>query len=137
MIGSEPFERLLASRARPLVARAPADADFLVAALARAFESPILAVTAGPHGPAPAPSRTLWRRDRIAARVFPGDAALDGSGGSRRTPSGARAAPDRGSPTPGGGIVAEAQGENRRRARSHLRRARLRGHGDVRPAPLR
>ena len=49
LIGSEPFERLLASRARPLVARAPAGADFVAAALARALESPILAVTAGPH----------------------------------------------------------------------------------------
>ena len=49
LIGSEPFERLLASRDRPLVARAPAGADFVVAALARALDSPILAVTAGPH----------------------------------------------------------------------------------------
>ena len=49
LIGSEPFERLLASRERPLVARAPAGADFVVAATARALEAPILAVAAGPQ----------------------------------------------------------------------------------------
>ena len=49
LIGSEPFERLLASRERPLVARAPAGADFVLAATARALESPILAVASGPQ----------------------------------------------------------------------------------------
>ena len=49
LIASEPFERFLVSRDRPLVARAPAGADFVVAALARALESPILAICTGPH----------------------------------------------------------------------------------------
>jgi transcription-repair coupling factor (superfamily II helicase) len=49
LIGSEPFERLLASPARPVVARAGAGHDFVVAALARALDGPLLAVTAGPH----------------------------------------------------------------------------------------
>jgi transcription-repair coupling factor (superfamily II helicase) len=49
LIASEPFERLLASRERPLVARAPAGADFVVAAAARALDGPVLAIATGPH----------------------------------------------------------------------------------------
>src|SRR5207302_8139886 len=49
LMGSEPCERRLASRERPLVARAPAGADFVLAATARALESPILAVASGPQ----------------------------------------------------------------------------------------
>ena len=49
MIGSEPFERLLLERARPIIARAEAGRDFVVAALARALESPILVVAPGPR----------------------------------------------------------------------------------------
>ena len=49
MIGSEPFERLLLERARPVVARAEAGRDFVVAALARALDSPILVVAPGPR----------------------------------------------------------------------------------------
>ncbi|MFB3738632.1 MAG: CarD family transcriptional regulator, partial [Candidatus Velamenicoccus archaeovorus] len=49
LIGSEPFERLLVERARPIVARAEAGVDALLAALARALESPVLAVTPGPR----------------------------------------------------------------------------------------
>ena len=49
LIGSEPFERLLSSRARPLVGRAAAGHDAVVAAIARALDGPVLAVAAGPH----------------------------------------------------------------------------------------
>jgi len=49
LIGSEPFERLLLERARPILARAEAGEDFLVAALARGLDAPILAVTPGPR----------------------------------------------------------------------------------------
>jgi transcription-repair coupling factor (superfamily II helicase) len=49
LIGSEPFERLLASRDRPLVARAGAGHDFVVAALARVLDAPVAAVAPGPH----------------------------------------------------------------------------------------
>ena len=49
VIETEPFERLLVERARPIVARAEAGRDFLVAALARALDSPVLAVTPGPR----------------------------------------------------------------------------------------
>jgi transcription-repair coupling factor (superfamily II helicase) len=48
LIESEPFERLLASRARPLVLRSPAGGDFLSAALARALDTPVIAVAPGP-----------------------------------------------------------------------------------------
>ena len=49
LIGSEPFERLLLERARPILARAEAGEDFLVAAIARGLDAPILAVTPGPR----------------------------------------------------------------------------------------
>jgi hypothetical protein len=49
LISSEPFERLLTARERPIVARAQAGADFVVAALARALDAPVLAVCTGPH----------------------------------------------------------------------------------------
>jgi transcription-repair coupling factor (superfamily II helicase) len=49
LIGSEPFERLLLERARPILARAEAGEDALVAALARGLDAPILAVTPGPR----------------------------------------------------------------------------------------
>jgi transcription-repair coupling factor (superfamily II helicase) len=49
LIASEPFDRLLASNARPLVARAEAGQDFVVAAWARALDAPVLAVATGPH----------------------------------------------------------------------------------------
>ncbi len=49
LIGSEPFERLLLDRARPILARAEAGEDFLVAGLAKALDAPVLAVTAGPR----------------------------------------------------------------------------------------
>jgi transcription-repair coupling factor (superfamily II helicase) len=50
LIGSEPFERLLLERARPILARAEAGHDFLVAALARSLDAPVLAVAPGPRG---------------------------------------------------------------------------------------
>jgi transcription-repair coupling factor (superfamily II helicase) len=49
LIGSEPFERLLLERARPIVARAEAGQDALLAALAVALEAPLLVVAPGPH----------------------------------------------------------------------------------------
>ncbi len=49
LISSEPFERLLLERARPVAAHASAGSDFVVAALARALESPVLAVAPGPE----------------------------------------------------------------------------------------
>jgi transcription-repair coupling factor (superfamily II helicase) len=49
LIGSEPFERLLVERARPIVARAEAGHDAAVAALALALDAPVLAVAAGPR----------------------------------------------------------------------------------------
>jgi len=49
LIGSEPFDRLLASSARPLVARAEAGHDYVVAAVARALGAPVLAIASGPH----------------------------------------------------------------------------------------
>ena len=49
LIGAEAFERLLVERARPILARADAGEDFVVAALARALDAPVLAVAAGPR----------------------------------------------------------------------------------------
>jgi transcription-repair coupling factor (superfamily II helicase) len=49
LIGSGPFDRLLASSTRPLEARAEAAHDYVVAAVARALDAPVLAVAAGPH----------------------------------------------------------------------------------------
>ncbi len=49
MVASEPFERVLLERARPVVARAQAAEDLVTAAVAVALEAPVLAVTPGPH----------------------------------------------------------------------------------------
>jgi transcription-repair coupling factor (superfamily II helicase) len=49
LIGSAPFERLLLERGRPIVARAEAGEDALMAALAVALEAPLLVVAPGPH----------------------------------------------------------------------------------------
>ncbi len=49
IVTSEPMERLLLERARPIVARVGAGEDALVAALARVLETPILLVAAGPR----------------------------------------------------------------------------------------
>ena len=49
LIGSEPFERLLLERARPILAHADAGVDAVVAGLARALETSVLAVTPGPR----------------------------------------------------------------------------------------
>jgi len=49
LIGSDAFERLLTERARPILARADAGEDAVVAALARALDSPVLVVAPGPH----------------------------------------------------------------------------------------
>ncbi|MEA2551602.1 MAG: hypothetical protein QOE25_1371, partial [Actinomycetota bacterium] len=68
LVESEPFERLLLSRARPVLARAEAGEDFLIAGLATALQTPILAITAGPHeADALAPSLEAWLgSDRVA-----------------------------------------------------------------------
>ena len=49
VIGSAPFERLLLERSRPIVARAEAGEDALIAALAVALEAPLLMVAPGPR----------------------------------------------------------------------------------------
>ncbi len=49
LIGSEVFERLLLERARPIVARADAGQDYLVASIARGIDAPVLLVTPGPR----------------------------------------------------------------------------------------
>ena len=49
LVESEPFDRLLAGAARPLEARAEAGHDFVVAALAKALDAPVLAVAAAPQ----------------------------------------------------------------------------------------
>jgi transcription-repair coupling factor (superfamily II helicase) len=49
LIASEPFERLLLERARPVVAHAAAGRGFLLAAFARAIEAPVLAIAPGPR----------------------------------------------------------------------------------------
>ena len=49
LVGSEPFERLLLERARPIVARADAGQDFLLAGLAVALDAPMLVVGPGPR----------------------------------------------------------------------------------------
>ena len=49
LVRSEPFERLLLERARPIVARAEAGEDFVVAGVATALDAPVLAVAPGPR----------------------------------------------------------------------------------------
>jgi transcription-repair coupling factor (superfamily II helicase) len=49
LIESEPFERLLLERGRPIVARAEAGQDFVLAGLAVALDGPVLVVTPGPR----------------------------------------------------------------------------------------
>ncbi len=49
LVRSEPFDRLLAQVARPRVARADAGRDFVIAAVARALDGPVMAVATGPH----------------------------------------------------------------------------------------
>ncbi|HEY6567218.1 MAG TPA: transcription-repair coupling factor [Actinomycetota bacterium] len=49
LIGSEPFERLLLERARPILARAEAGQPLVIAAIASALDLPTMAVAAGPR----------------------------------------------------------------------------------------
>jgi len=49
LVGSDAFERLLLHRARPILARAHAGEDAVVAALARALDAPVMMVTPGPR----------------------------------------------------------------------------------------
>src|SRR5687767_2741023 len=49
LVTSEPLERLLLERARPIVARADAGVDFLLAGSAVALDAPLMVVTPGPR----------------------------------------------------------------------------------------
>ncbi len=49
LVASEPFERLLLERARPILAHAEAGEDALLAGLARALDTVVMAVTPGPR----------------------------------------------------------------------------------------
>ena len=49
LVASEPFERLLLARTRPVVAQAETGEAFVLAGLATALELPVLAITPGPH----------------------------------------------------------------------------------------
>src|SRR5919106_2028850 len=49
LVGSAPFERLLLERARPIVARADAGQDAVLAALAVALDGTLMVVTPGPR----------------------------------------------------------------------------------------
>ncbi|MEO8292580.1 MAG: transcription-repair coupling factor [Actinomycetota bacterium] len=49
IVASAPFERVLLSRDRPILARAGAGTDAVAAALARALETPVLLIAPGPH----------------------------------------------------------------------------------------
>ena len=49
LIASEPFERLLLARERPVRARADSGDAFVIAGLATALEQPVLVVAPGPH----------------------------------------------------------------------------------------
>ncbi len=49
LVASEPFERLLTERARPILARAEAGEEAVVSALVLALGGPLLAVAAGPR----------------------------------------------------------------------------------------
>ena len=77
---SEPYERLLADRARPILRRADAGHDAAIAALATALGGPVLAVAPGPreadeleHG-----VRAFLGADRVA--VLPAWEALPSEG---------------------------------------------------------
>ena len=50
LVASEPFERLLLERARPILAHAEAGEDALLAGLARALDTVVMAVDAGAPG---------------------------------------------------------------------------------------
>jgi transcription-repair coupling factor (superfamily II helicase) len=49
LVRSEPFERLLVDRARPIVARAEGGADAAIAAVATSLDGPLLAIAPGPR----------------------------------------------------------------------------------------
>jgi transcription-repair coupling factor (superfamily II helicase) len=49
LIRSEPFERLLLERARPIVAHAEIGEDAVIAAVSTVLDAPVLAVVGGPH----------------------------------------------------------------------------------------
>jgi hypothetical protein len=49
IVASAPFERVLLSRDRPVLARADAGTDAVAAALSRALDAPVLLIAPGPH----------------------------------------------------------------------------------------
>jgi transcription-repair coupling factor (superfamily II helicase) len=49
LVASEPFERLLLTRERPIEARVDTGEPFVIAGLAVALDAPVLALAAGPH----------------------------------------------------------------------------------------
>ncbi|HWO71775.1 MAG TPA: transcription-repair coupling factor [Actinomycetota bacterium] len=92
VIGSEPFERLLLSRARPIVARAAAGHDLVAAALARALETPVLALAVGPReAEALARGAAAWLGEERAA-LLPAWEALPYEGISPSAETSARRA---------------------------------------------
>jgi transcription-repair coupling factor (superfamily II helicase) len=75
LIGSDAFERVLTERARPLLARADAGEDFVVSALARTLESPVLVVAAGPREAEPlVRGAQAWLGPERAAYLAPWEA---------------------------------------------------------------
>ncbi len=75
LIRSDAFERVLTERARPVLARADAGEDFVVSALARALDAPVLVVAAGPHEAEPlARGAQAWLGPDGAAYLPPWEA---------------------------------------------------------------
>ena len=75
LIGSDAFEHLLTERARPILARADAGEDFVVAALARALDAPVLVVAAGPREAEPlVRGAAAWLGEDRAAYLAPWEA---------------------------------------------------------------
>jgi transcription-repair coupling factor (superfamily II helicase) len=68
VVSSEPFERLLLERARPIVAHAGAGEAMVVAAVAQALDGPVMAVAAGPREAeaAAADAEAFLGADRLA-----------------------------------------------------------------------
>ena len=124
LIGSEAFERLLLERARPLVARADAGEDALVAALARSLGAPVLLVAPGP---------------REAERLARGAQAWLGEDGAALLPSW-EALPVRGDQPLAGGLGAQGRGgapAPGRQGRVRPGRSRARRDAGPRPHPRR
>ena len=94
LVTSEPFERLLLERARPIVARADAGQDFLLAGLAVALDAPLMVVTPGPREAEELASEIGAYLGPEARRAPPGlgraSVRGDGPGARGRGPKGRR-----------------------------------------------